>query len=296
MAALTAGALGGLSGAAYGLLQQQSRQARRTIGMPEIEPPCADGVYLPDASGPQHSAENPLVFAVLGDSSAAGVGVDNARELPGVLLAIALAEETGSPVRLLTHAVAGATSRDLPAQVVAATRLGCPDLVLIIIGANDVSDRIEVRTSAALLATAVRSLRSAGSRVVVGTCPDLGAVRPIPQPLRAIARSWSLALGRSQRVATAQAGGHPVPLADLLSPEFLTRANELFSRDNYHPSAAGYAAAVAVLLPALCQEAGVWGGPLPAAPTRSAAADARRPTSRAVARLNQLLHRQRRQA
>lgn len=297
MAALAAGALGGLSGAVYGLLQQQTRQAQRTIGAPEAEPPCADGVYLPDGSGPFATSEQaPLTFAVLGDSSAAGVGVDGPEQLPGVLLAVALAEETGRPMRLSTHAVVGATTRALPAQVAAATRSGAPDLVLVIIGANDVSDRIDVRTSAALLADAVAALRAAGSRVVVGTCPDLGAVRPIPQPLRSIARSWSLALGRAQRAATARAGGHPVPLADLLSPEFLTRANEMFSRDNFHPSAAGYAAAAAVLLPALCQEAGVWGGPLPAPPVRSAAADARRPANRVVAWLNTLLHRHTRPA
>lgn len=290
MAALAAGAVGGLSGAAYGLLQQQSRQARRTIGAPDLAPPCADGVYLPDGSGPHaDSAEQPLAFAVLGDSSAAGLGVDDPAQLPGVLSAIGLAEETGRPVRLNTHAVVGATSRDLAAQVQLATRVGHPDLVLVIIGVNDVTDRIQVHTSAELLAGAVRELRAAGSRVVVGTCPDLGAIRPIPQPLRAFARSWSLALGKAQRLAADGAGGHAVPLADLLSPEFLTRASEMFSRDNFHPSAAGYAAAVDVLLPALCQEAGVWGGPLPVPPIRSAAADARRPTSRVVARLNQAI-------
>ena len=31
---------------------------------------------------------------------------------------------------------------------------------------------------------AVRRLREAGAEVVVGTCPDLGAVQPVPQPLR----------------------------------------------------------------------------------------------------------------
>lgn len=291
LAAFTAGAVGGLSGAAYGLLQQQSRQARRVIGFPEGAPPSADGVYLPDGSGPYADHPAPaLEFAVLGDSSAAGMGVDVAGELPGVLLAIGLAEETGRAVRLRTHAVVGATTRDLANQVDRAIRLA-PELVLVIIGANDVTDRILVRTSAELLAASVRTLRAAGGGVVVGTCPDLGAIRPIPQPLRTIARNWSLALGRAQRIATTNAGGHPVPLADLLSPEFLTRADTMFSRDNFHPSAAGYAAAVDILLPALCQEAGVWGGPLPVPPVRSATAEARRPTTRAVDRLNQTIRR-----
>lgn len=136
----------------------------------------------------------------------------------------------------------------------------------------------------------MRQLVEAGAKVVVGTCPDLGAIRPIAQPLRSVVRSWSLTLARYQRKAVVLAGGHPVPLADLLSPEFLTRPAELFSKDMFHPSAAGYLAAAGVLLPELCAAAGFWdGGPLPEQPTRSAAVEARRPTARLVARLNKSL-------
>ncbi|SHG55198.1 Lysophospholipase L1 [Streptoalloteichus hindustanus] len=299
--AFATGALGGLSGAAYGLLTEQSRRARRVIGVPETPPLRADGVYLPDGSGPfapddTDNADNaaaagtPLTFAVLGDSSAAGVGVDAPEELPGVLLALGLAAEAERPVRLVTHAISGATTRELPGQVDAAL-VEPPDLALVIIGANDVTTQLSVRTSAELLGEQVARLRAAGVSVVVGTCPDLGAIRPIPQPLRSVARTWSLALARAQRRTVAAAGGQPVPLADLLSPEFLTRPAELFSTDQFHPSAAGYAAAREVLLPALCVAAAVWSGPVPAAPARSATAEARRPTARIVSRLNRALRR-----
>jgi lysophospholipase L1-like esterase len=294
--AMAAGAIGGLSGAAYGLLTEQSRRARLVIGVPEAPPPVADGVYLPDGTGPVPDDElacgvAPLCFVVIGDSSAAGVGVDTADQLPGVLLARGLAEEAERPVRLLTVAISGSTTRSLPAQVERALRAG-PDLALVIIGANDVTTKMPVHVSARLLGIEVRRLTSAGVGVVVGTCPDLGAIRPIPQPLRSVARSWSLALARMQRGEVERAGAIPVALADLLSPEFLARPADLFSADRFHPNAIGYEAAAAVLLPALCSVAGVWiGGPLPALPTRSAAAEARRPTARAVAWLNRALGR-----
>ena len=72
------------------------------------------------------------------------------------------------------------------------------------------------------------------------------------------------------------AGGVPVPLADLLAPEFLHSPELLFSEDNYHPSAAGYALAAKQLLPALCNALGEWtGGPVPEQPWVSSAAEAR---------------------
>ncbi|MCK2237082.1 MULTISPECIES: SGNH/GDSL hydrolase family protein [unclassified Crossiella] len=294
-AVFTAGAVGGLSGAAYGLLTEQSKRARKIIGVPAA-PLRADGVYLPDGSGPLAPTDpritgDPLVFAVLGDSSAAGVGCDTTEELPGVLLARGLAEESEHPVRLLTHAISGATSRELAGQTEAALRTP-PDVALVIIGGNDVTARLGPAACALMLGAAVRGLTETGAAVVVGTCPDLGAIRPIAQPLRALVRSWSLTLARAQRRAVQAAGGRPVALADLLSPEFLTRPSELFSKDMFHPSAAGYAAAVGVLLPELCVAARVWdGGPLPAQPTRSAAAEARRPTAKLVAGLNRRLKR-----
>ncbi|SDX58436.1 Lysophospholipase L1 [Saccharopolyspora shandongensis] len=296
LALLAAGTAGGLSGAAYGLLNGQAGYARRVIGPPANDPLRADGIHLPSGIGPVPRGEladgfEPLEFAVLGDSAAAGLGVDFQADLPGVRLARGLAEELDRPVALTTHAIVGTTSQELAAQVDAAL-LRPPKLALIIIGANDVTSKLPVSACAELLGGAVRRLADADVAVVVGTCPDLGAIRPIPQPLRSIARHWSLALGRAQRRVVEAAGGRAVPLADLLSPEFLARPGEFFSPDRFHPSAAGYEAAAAILLPAMCSVIGEWrGGPLPPAPTRSKAAEARRPTSRIVARLNRRLHR-----
>lgn len=297
LAAAAAGTVGGVSGAVYGLLNEQQRRARRVIGPPENAPLRADGIHLPSGEGPIPRSElpegtpPPLRFVVLGDSAAAGLGVNFPDELLGVRLARGLAAETERPVQLRTYAVVGSTSLELEAQVEAVLAQR-PDAALVIIGANDVTSRLPMRQSADLIARAVSLLRADGIGVVVGTCPDLGAIRPIPQPLRSIARTRSLALGRHQRRAVEAAGGYAVPLADLLAPEFLAKPTEYFSPDRFHPSAAGYEATAAVVLPALCHAIGAWeGSPLPVAPTRSAAVEARRPTRRLVARLNRRLRR-----
>jgi lysophospholipase L1-like esterase len=296
---MAAGCIGGLSTAMYTLMFEQSKRARRIIGKPYGSPLRADGVYLPDGTGPlspgDSRAADPIRLAVLGDSSAAGLGAEVPDHLPGVLVARGLAEEAERPVRLDTYAVSGSTSRDLTPQVELALANG-PDVALALIGANDVTKRIHPQVAAALLGDAVRRLRSEGVAVVVGTCPDLGVVRPIPQPLRGFARTWSLTLARLQRAAVQRAGGYAVPLADLLASEFLTRA-DYFSRDQFHPSDAGYQATAAVLLPPVCAAMGVWGGgALPQLSSRSAAAEAQRVASRLTAVANRQLDRVRRRS
>jgi lysophospholipase L1-like esterase len=255
--AFAAGSVGGLSAAAYGLLDGQSKRARSIIGKHKDLPLNADGVYLPNGTGPfLRPRRGVLKFAVLGDSLGAGIGAESTNRLPGVLLAKGIAEEIDRPVRLCTHAVSGSKTFDLPPQVDRAL-IHPPDLALVIIGGNDVTSRQRVSVSAEVLGTQVSRLMAAGSRVVVATCPDLGAVLPIPQPLREIARRFSLALARAQIRELNRIGATAVPLADLVSPQFLLRPDELYSPDRFHPNGAGYEFACGVLLPALCDGAGV---------------------------------------
>ena len=258
MLAVAVGSLGGLSAGAYGLLTTQSKRARTVIGMPRDRPFAADGVYLPDGTGPVARGEA-LTFAVFGDSSAAGLGAESADRLPGVLLARGLAEELGRPVRLVTHAVSGSRTAHLAGQVDAALT-DPPDVALVLVGGNDVTARLSIAASAALLAAQVDRLVAAGVSVLVGTCPDLGAIRPIPQPLRQVARRYSLALARAQARALAGSGALVVPMAALLTRHFVERHGELFSQDRFHPNGAGYALAADVLLAPLCAAAGLWQG------------------------------------
>jgi lysophospholipase L1-like esterase len=262
--AVVVGATGATLGAAYGMLSQQGQRARRDIVIPGWFPFRADGVYLPDGTGP-HSPSAPAItmpasaaghspvlrLAMLGDSLAAGLGVDQPEQLPGVVLARGLASDSGRPVQLDTLAICGCTSRRLAGQIDAAL-INPPHAVLIMIGANDVARQIPPWESARLLGAAVSRLRAAGTAVIAGTCPDLGTIPQIPQPLRAIAHTSSWALARLQHDAICAAGGVAVPLAQLLAQDFRTQPDILFGRDHFHPSTAGYRTACSVLLPALC--------------------------------------------
>jgi lysophospholipase L1-like esterase len=190
---------------------------------------------------------------MLGDSSAAGLGVERAGDAPGAVIAAGLAALTGRPVRLHPVAVVGAESSQLDAQVDRLLAVApSPDAAVIMVGANDVTHRIKTSESVRALSAAVTRLREAGAVVVVGTCPDLGTIEPIAQPLRWLARRWSRELAAAQTIAVVEAGGRTVSLGDLLGSEFASRPREMFSADRFHPSAAGYARAAAALLPSVC--------------------------------------------
>jgi lysophospholipase L1-like esterase len=252
----TGGGSVALGGAALvALLREEARAARRRVEAraSKADPPSGDGLY---GRSSRKGGEKPIVFAVLGDSSAVGLGAERAAETPGVLVAAALAELAERPVRLVRLAVSGARSAQLVAQVDAALAEQ-PDVTLIMIGANDVTHRANFTESVAHLADAVRRLSEAGSEVVVGTCPDLGTIRPIAQPLRLLARRWSRQLAAAQTVAVVEAGGRTVSLGSVLGPAFASDRS-MFSVDEFHPSAHGYAQAAAVLLPSVADAVGAW--------------------------------------
>jgi lysophospholipase L1-like esterase len=242
-------ALGGVALAA--LLREEARAARRKVEArtSKDDPPSGDGIY-------GRGRGKPLVFAVLGDSSAVGLGVERAAETPGVLIAAALTELAERPVRLVRLAVTGAESRELDEQVDRALTEH-PDVALIMIGANDVTTLTKPAVSVRHLEDAVRRLTAAGCEVVVGTCPDLGTIRPIAQPLRTFARRWSRQMAAAQTIAVVEAGGRTVSLGSVLGPAFASDRS-MFSVDEFHPSAAGYAQAAAVLLPSVADAVGVW--------------------------------------
>jgi lysophospholipase L1-like esterase len=236
------GALAGLAAFSAGLLWRQAADARRVIPMAEAPPPRGDGLYGSKFPG------TPLSMVVLGDSIAAGYGVHRPRETPGALFATGVSRRLHRPVRLRRLAVVGSVSAGLPYQVDAALEHS-PDIAVIFIGGNDVTHASGHASAVRHLADAVRRLRATGCRVVVATCPDVGAIKPIKPPLRWLARRWSRQLAAAQTVAVVEAGGHTVSLGNLLGPVFEADPVRMFGSDRFHPSAVGYARAVAVMMP-----------------------------------------------
>lgn len=252
-AAAAVGAVGG-GGGAFGFLWLQTLLARRRVGDPRGEPFVVDGRYDPPSVGSPPAEQPPFLMAMLGDSGAAGLGADAPEDTVAVLVAQGVAQLSGRPVDLVNLAVVGAQTAHLPAQVTAALEAfggTPPDVVVMMIGANDVTHRVRPQASVRQLREVITSLRAAGCEVIVGCCPDLGTVEPVPNPLRSIGRRLSRTLAAAQEIVTEEAGGHPVLLGSLLGPEFASKPSEYFSEDRFHPSSVGYRRCAEELLPAV---------------------------------------------
>ncbi len=255
IALATAGALAS-TGTAYlgarNLLVGQATHARTIIPKAWDVPPRTDGVYS-RGGGPvqrwRRGTPFDLHLMMFGDSTACGYGCGSPEEVPGVVMARKLAEQTGKRVRLSTKALVGATSKGVCGQVDAMFVAGPPpDAAIIIIGANDITALNGTGPSAERLGSVVRKLRARGAIVVVGTCPDFSVITAIPQPLRSLAHTRGSQLARAQTAAVKAAGGVPVPLANLLARQFRAEPERMFSADRYHPSATAYALAADQLL------------------------------------------------
>lgn len=241
-AAYGGGGLSVLGGALYGVLRVEAAVARKTIGAADGDPPDPTGWYGRGRPGPA------VKIALLGDSSAAGYGVERVEDTPGALLASGVAERADRRVYLRDFAVVGAMSSDLGVQIDQALPTE-PDVAVILVGANDVTHTVLPSASVRHLSEAVRRLRDAGVAVLVGTCPDLGTIKPIAPPLKQVARAWSRRIAAAQTIAVVEQGGRTVSLGSILGPEFAAAPAVLFGPDQFHPSADGYRSLAQVLLP-----------------------------------------------
>jgi len=243
---LLAGAVGGFALLAGEVIAAKARRyAKPTMGL-----------ALRTSMG--HLSAPSLRLVLLGDSAAIGVGVEWLSETVGGQLARLLAEggaDTGERHVLLSSVgVAGSRAADLATQVARALLGDRPDVAVVLIGAHDATSLRRPEEAAALLGQAVRRLRDAGVQVVVGTCPDLGALRAIAPPLRQVAAMFGRRMAKAQAKAVQEAGGAVVDLAEETGAVFRADAGTL-CYDGFHPSADGYRVWAHALYPAVAKAA-----------------------------------------
>ena len=179
------------------LVRQGRRVRQATPVLPEAAGDRA-GVESPGRAG---SARPPLRLLVVGESTAAGVGVSHQGEGLARQLAVELARRGGSPVAWTVSARTGATASSTARELVPAAPVG-QDLAVVVLGVNDV---LRLRGARAWRERVVRVLGALephlgpGGRVVLAGVPDLGSFPALPQPLRAVLGWHSRALDRQLR-------------------------------------------------------------------------------------------------
>lgn len=215
----------------------------------------------------------PVVLWALGDSGMAGVGVTNVHEALPVQIAVRVAAAIGRPVHLVSSAQPGARTRDVATHQLSADVR--PDVVVLLVGTNDVTHMTPVRQLVAETTDLLERLDQTGAPVM-GGLPAFGAMRAVPRILRTALGLRAIAVEQAQRQACLDGGTGSdfVNVRALVGREFVRNA-ALMSPDGFHPSAAGYCRIADAMAPAVAaavtevRRSAPSGAPRPTRPRRT---------------------------
>lgn len=179
----------------------------------------------------------PETYVSLGDSLTAGVGVDSYTESYPYTLAEKLA--VTSKIHLRNFAYPGAKTRDVIAGLPAALEAK-PDIVTLLIGTNDIHDKI----SAAQFETNYRLIldeltQKTKADIYAVSIPFIGSRTLLLPPYNYY---FDYRTAELNDVIQRVAAEYKIPYVDIATP---TRAlfkadGPLYAADSFHPSAAGY--------------------------------------------------------
>ncbi len=227
------------------LLPQGRRLRRDTPRLPDAPLPWSgrvlgsgDGGEPGDHGdhGDHGRASRPLRLLVIGDSTAAGVGVDHADLGLGGRLAEALAARTGRSVEWVAAGRNGATARDLRRRFLLPALEHPTDLVFLTVGANDAlamrSARAFRRDIRWILEHTFSTYPNAA--LLMSSLPAFFRFQLLPDPLKRSLYRHSQALEHEARaLVAAQPRAH-------MSPPPPPYTEGFFAVDEFHPSAIGY--------------------------------------------------------
>ena len=224
------GAAPALGGLCWAVFAWQIRSAKRAP-RPYIDALDADGL-VGTAGQP---GQRPLRVVWLGDSLAAGLGVDAVEDTPARLVSRMLERS----IDLTVLAKPGATSGDVLEQQVPALAAIGADLVVLCVGANDVA-RLSSRSGYALRLDEIVSA-TAPIPTVVLSLPDMAMPDRMAQPLRSIAgmRARWFEAARARVVARHE---HATSVDVASRPAAVTRraGRNMLCADRFHPGPEAY--------------------------------------------------------
>jgi lysophospholipase L1-like esterase len=176
-------------------------------------------------------------YAALGDSYTIGTGLEDESQNFPSLLAKRLTEEIGIEVALANLGVNGYTTNDLIRQELPIAQKLRPELVTVLIGANDVvqgSTEALYRTRLAEIYETLVGLELPASNVLAVSTPDFSAL-PGAAPF-GTASDLRIRINAFNRIAQSEAAGRGFLFADIsaISRED-SRGRDWLAADGLHP-------------------------------------------------------------
>jgi lysophospholipase L1-like esterase len=208
----------------------------------------ATALKLPEASGERHGVVGTgrvaLRVLIVGDSSAAGVGVGTQDDAFAGQLAQALAERTGAAVGWQLVATSGHKAQDV-VHALAKAPLTAADLLVTAVGVNDVVG--QTRTAAFLRSLdeihALAVTRAQVTHTWHCGLPPMGTFPLLPQPLRWILGRDAAHLDHALARHLAGQGSRlhlPLPEAPRMPGKDDETPEGWMARDGFHPGLLGY--------------------------------------------------------
>lgn len=204
------------------VLLPQARRVRRTA------------LRLPEPAGPREGVigqgDAQLRLLVVGDSSAAGVGVADQAQALALPLAKEVAARTGGPVAWQLVAQTGVNASEA-IELVQRSGVAAADVAVIVLGVNDVTSQTSAPRFVQQLERLVALLRV--RRAVFSGLPPMHLLTAMPQPLRWYLGNYARWLDSALRGWCAEKG------FGYCASDWSTDPG-LLAEDGYHPGPSLY--------------------------------------------------------
>jgi len=194
---------------------------------------------LPDAPQPWngvHPGKNPITVLTVGDSTAAGCGVNDAAESLGARIAWHASERLGRGAVWRAIGQNGHRSDEFVRDYLAEAVAHPADIIYVTLGANDAMRMRSRRAAARDLVRIVSTLRKANptAAIAVACLPAFFRFTRLPESLRFTLYRISQGIERTARLRLERELGITM---DSPPPPY---PSDFFARDGFHPSSVGY--------------------------------------------------------
>lgn len=210
-------------------------------------------VARPNISRQEQTLGNgsPLAYVVMGDSTAVSQGGTYSE---GYATKTAAFLARHHAVRWINVAVSGARASDVLHQQLPLAVKYRPDVVLIAVGANDITHVTNISKVCDYLATTIDMLRQQNPNVqiVLTGSPDMGSIPRFPQPVRWLAGKRTQSLNQAIVLLAQQKQVTFAPIAKQTGSYFREHP-EAFAADKFHPNTEGYEHWIPVITQALSE-------------------------------------------
>ena len=211
------------------------------IGRANLKPVDGQETYIINgmATNTAAVATSSLVYSSLGDSLTAGAGVNNPQESLPYLLAERFSGGDKTII-LKNHSFPGIGTADIIKTFLPAALADNPDIVTLLIGVNDIHNKVSAADFAANYEEIIRSLKQGTkAKIYIINIPFIGSDKLMLPPYQAL---FDARTREFNKIIRSLAAKYSVKYVDLYSStaELFKSSGDHYSLDSFHPSASGY--------------------------------------------------------